>query len=750
MKIHALWLSTSVLALGFCGAAGAQTASTTSQSTSAAPPTQEVVVTAERRSTNLQQTPIAATVLTENDLLKKGVFTVDQLQFVSPSLAVDSFGQGNDIDIRGIGKGEHNTQTGTGVVTYRDGVASFPGYFQDEPYYDIANIEVLRGPQGTFSGQNATGGAVIVNTQDPKINGGYDGYVFARYGNYNDTNLQGAVNLPINDTLAARIAVNGEYRDSFYDVTGLTKGNPNVYNGSARFSLLWTPTSSIKVMWKTDYSYLDNGGYFGDAILNPVTGKPNGTDNLFKFANNYETFAVDQFVRSSIKVDYVDSNGIDFRSISAYQRGRTGWKGDIDGTNAATGATAINSAGVAVPLNNFIIAEAADETIWSQEFNIISPDKGPIRWIVGANYQHNQYDFPKTFDIGVPPGGFDEDFYGDNLTHNYAAFGQLTFELPAGFELQAGARYTQWSTTNKTLYFVPEFAPLFDQPQDERYHGSNVTGKVTLNWNLDAKNFLYAFVASGAKPGGLNTTLYSLTVAGTPTPIPAPFKQEYVTDYEIGWKSRLFDNHVRTQIGAYYNNFKDFQVVVPLPDNPLAATELNSPKATLYGVEAQVQAVFGDLAVNGGMGLEHTGLGTFYTEDPRVATSSTPCDPGSGPASPVCFNLKGHPQTYAPDFTYQLSGTYTFHLANSDTVAPTLSFSHISSQYGTLFDNQALGDELSSRNILSANLAWTHGTIVVSVYGSNLTDDHYVSALLPPIRIAGAPRQFGVSLLKTF
>ena len=84
------------------------------------------------------------------------------------------------------------------------------------------------------------------------------------------------------------------------------------------------------------------------------------------------------------------------------------------------------------------------------------------------------------------------------------------------------------------------------------------------------------------------------------------------------------------------------------------------------------------------------------------------------------------------------------------TVAPTLSFSHISSQYGTLFDNQALGDELSSRNILGANLAWTHGTIVVSVYGSNLTDDHYVSALLPPIRIAGAPRQFGVSLLKTF
>ena len=736
MKIHAMWLSASVAALGWSGAAGAQTTTQSPQDT--AKPVQEVVVTAERRSTNLQQTPIAATVLTESDLIKKGVFTVDQLQFVSPSLAVDNFGQGNDIDIRGIGKGEHNTQTGTGVVTYRDGVASFPGYFQEEPYYDIANIEVLRGPQGTFSGQNATGGAVIVNTQNPVIGGKYDGYIYGRYGNYNDTNLQGAVNIPINDTLAARIAFNGEYRDSFYDVSGLTKGDPNVYNGSARFSLLWAPTSNLKVLWKTDYSYLDNGGYFGDAILNPVTGKVNNTDNLFKFANNYETYAVDQFVRSSIKVDYVDSNGIDFRSITGFQRGRTGWKGDIDGTASVP------------PENNYIIAEKADETIWSQEFNIISPDKGPIRWILGANYQHNQYDFPPIFQIGVPPGGFDEDFDGDNLTHNYGAFGQVTFELPAGFELQAGARYTQWSTTNKTIYFVPEYAPLFNQAQDERYSGSNVTGKVTLNWNLDSKNFLYAFVASGAKPGGLNTTLYTLTAAFTPTPIPAPFKQEYVTDYEIGWKSRLFGDHVRTQIGAYYNDFKDFQVVVPLPNNPLAATELNSPKATLYGLEAQAQAVFGDLQFSGGLGLEHTGLGTFYTEDPRVATSATPCDPSTGPASSVCFNLKGHPQTYAPNFTYQLSGTYTFHVANGDTVAPTVSFSHISSQYGTLFDNQALGDELSARDILGANIAWTHGSIVLSAYGTNLTDDQYISALLPPIRLAGAPRQFGVSVLKVF
>ena len=172
MRIHALWLGASVLALGVCGAASAQTTSAPPADKPAAGGVQDVVVTAERRATNLQKTSIAATVLTGRDLTKMGVLSVDQLQFVSPSVVVNNFGQGNDFDIRGIGKGEHNSQTGTGVVTYRDGVATFPGYFQEEPYYDVANLEILRGPQGTFSGQNATGGAVLVTTNNPVIDGG--------------------------------------------------------------------------------------------------------------------------------------------------------------------------------------------------------------------------------------------------------------------------------------------------------------------------------------------------------------------------------------------------------------------------------------------------------------------------------------------------------------------------------------------------------------------------------------------------
>ncbi|MBS0360741.1 MAG: TonB-dependent receptor [Proteobacteria bacterium] len=727
MKIRTLWLSASALTLavsvGWSGVATAQ-AAPAKASADAGATVQELIVTAERRNENLQQTAIAATVMTGADLQKQGIVTVDQLQFVSPSLTVNNFGQGNDFDIRGIGKGEHNTQTGTGVITYRDGVATFPGYIQEEPYFDIASVEILRGPQGTFSGQNATGGAVIVNTADPKINGGYTGYLQGQLGNYSDWGLQGGVNLPVSDTLAARVSFYTEERNSFYHITGPWTGDPGLKWGAVRLGVLWTPNDKLKVLWKTDYDYLDNGGYFGD----PLTTK--GTSSIFNFANNYKTYATDQFIRSIVKADYTTDNNLTLRSISSYQQGRSAWTGDIDGTAAAA--------------PNYIIAEAVNERLWTQEFNIISPDNKPFTWVLGAYYQNNRYDFPSgLFDIGVPPGVVDEDLNGINSTYTAAAFGQASWNWDNGLQLQVGARYSKWSTTNRVHYTVPEFGLAFFQDQTEE--GNNLTGKVALNWKVDADNFLYAFVATGAKPGGLNTALYF--GGGV---VPPPFGQEYVTDYEVGWKSSLLDNHLHTQLGAYYNSFDHFQVILPIPNQPTQATEQNVPNATkLYGLEASAQGVFGDFSFNVGLGLEKSELGTFYTEDPRKPTAGT-CNPNTVPATATCINLNGQPQTYAPDFTFNLYTQYVFHLADQDTLTPSVSYSHISHQWATLFDNRAAGDFLEARDLVGASLAWRHGDFITTLYGSNLTNDKYVAAALSPIRLAGPPRQFGIRVLKSF
>ncbi|MEO8115112.1 MAG: TonB-dependent receptor, partial [Phenylobacterium sp.] len=547
-----------MLALGWTGAAEAQTTSKASRDDSVV---QELVVTAERRTTNLQTTPIAATVLSGAALDQKGVLTVEQLQFAMPGVTVNNFGQGNDFNIRGIGKAEHNSQTTTGVITYRDGVATFPGYFQGEPYFDIARVEVLRGPQGTFVGQNATGGAVFITSQDPIIGGEHHGYLAGQVGNYNDIAAQGAVNLPLSDTFGARVAFNTERRDSFYEITGPGSNNPGVGTGSLRLGLLWKPTDALSVLWKTDYNYLDFGGYPADPVL--------ATNDPFHLTANFPSKALDRFVRNSLKIDYVMPDGITFRSISGFQKGNTAYQTDLDGTSTG----------------NSSFGDSVNETTWSQEVNLISPGEGPISWILGAYLQTDILDFlPGQFFIGNPAGS-DATTYsleGTNPKQMMAGFGQATFKLPAGFELQVGARYSDARTTNHVS--VRQFGtPIRD---DQTVKFANASGKVSLNWTIDPHNFVYAFVATGFRPGGLNVPVG--------LGIPAPFGSEKVTEYEIGWKAGFLDGHLRTQLNAYYNHYENFQVTIGYPAFPTFGFEVNVPNPTkIYGMEAQAEAVFG-------------------------------------------------------------------------------------------------------------------------------------------------------------
>jgi iron complex outermembrane recepter protein len=728
MRVQAYRLGASLLALGWYGTSAAQSvAATTPQTSSTDTPQrvvlEEVVVTAERRHTDAQHTPVAATVLSGSDLTDMGVTSIDSLQFVTPGATVNNFGQGIDFNIRGIGKAEHNSQTTVGVVTYRDGVATFPGYFQEEPYYDVANVEILRGPQGTFGGQNATGGAVFVTTNNPKINGGFDGYVAGQYGNYNDFTAQGAVNLPISDTLAARFAFNTELRDSFYHVIGPNggpySGNPGKLRSySGRLGVLWTPTEALTVLWKTDINNLNMGAYPASAY--------NAPGDLFNIGVNSPQAAMDHFGRTVLKIDYVLPDGITFRSVSGYQTGSGNYQADLDGTN----------------VGNSYFADYVGEKLWSEEINLISRDTGAVTWIVGAYADGDKYDFPSPyrFIIGVPPGNLASEYLlqGTNPESAWAGFGQLSFQLPKGFQLQIGGRYTSAKTTNH-VQVLQYGLPLLDE-QSASY--SNTSGKVSLNWNVNDNNFLYAFASTGFRPGGLNVPV------GLGTP--AAFQAEKLTDYEIGWKATSLGGHLRTQVDAFYDDYRNFQVTVGYPQLPAFGFELNNPNTThLYGFEAQVQAAFGEFSFDAGTTIMHSSLGRFFATDPRIATF-TPCDPQAGPTSTSCIDLTGHPQTYAPNVSFNIDAQYRFVFGSKDSVTPRLTYGYVAPQWATLFDNPALGDHLSGRDILGGQVAWAHGSLITSLYGTNLTNQHYVAALNSGLNFAGFPRQYGVRLLFLF
>ena len=676
----------------------------------------EIVVTAERRRTDLQKTPIAATVVTGEDLANAGVTMVDQLQFISPSAVVNNFGQGIDFNIRGIGKAEHNSQTTTGVITYRDGVATFPGYYTAEPYYDIARIEILRGPQGTFVGENATGGAVFVTSNDPEINGGHTGYIQADLGNFNYFGAQGALNLPAGDEFAARIAFNAGQRDSFYDIEGPYTGDDGVKTGSFRLGMLWEPSDNFTLNFKADYNYLDLSGYPADPVL--------ATNDIFEITADADMHALDRFGRAVLALDYEFANGTVLRSVSGYQQGQTEYRADLDGVDSAT---------------DWIFGDDLEEEMYSEEINLISSDANALKWIVGAYYQHDESFFPPDggFYIGVPPPVFYL-LSGTNVRENTAFFGQLSYDMPAGFQLQIGARYSEHTTENDIE--INQYGTPLTQQQKAEF--KNTSGKVTLNWTLNDHHFVYAFMATGFRPGGLNVPVG----LGEPE----AFDEEEVTNYEIGWKAGWADGRVRTQFDVYYNDYDNFQVTVGYPQLPVFGFELNNPSTTtIYGFEGQLEAVFDAFSIDAGFGWLKSELGTFYAVDPRIASFGA-CDPLTGPESASCINLEGHSQTYAPEFTFNIGMQYAFGQGTDNEITPRINFGHVSDQWATLFQNEALGDEVEERNILNAQVSWKHRDWITTLYGSNLTDQHYMAALNSGLRFAGPPRQFGIRVATSF
>ena len=742
MNASAWWIGASVLSLMLGGQAAAQDVPAAPEQAAPADSSDqtngEVVVTAQRRNENLMKTSVSAAVLSGEQLEHKGVVNVDALQFAMPSVVVNNFGQGNDFNVRGIGKGEHNTQTTTGVITYRDGVPSFPGYFQGEPYYDVANIQVLRGPQGTIVGQNSTGGAVFVNTNDPIINGGSHGYFQAQVGNYSDLGAQGAVNLPISDTFAARVALTGERRNGFYHITGPGGAKYDGNNGdlrqiAGRISLLWKPAEGLSILSKTDLDYLDFGAYpatpyytqFKDLPLGSGTPNPTRSD-LFHITANSPQEGRDKFLREILKVEYGFAGGIKFRSVSSYQKGNTKYRADLDGT--ATG--------------NSTFFDSVDERQVTQEFNLISPDNQRVTWLVGAFALWNKYTFrdPFQFLIGAPAGAAATEYrlQGTNPERSLAAFGQLGFAITPTLKLEAGGRYTASRSTNHID--VLQYAVPIDDEQTTKSH--NFSYKVSLGWEASASQYLYAFVATGFRPGGLN--------APVGLGLPAPFEPEKVTSYEAGWKGSFADGHVRTTLTGFYNDYRNFQVIIGYPQYPTFGIELNVPDATkIYGGEAQAEFRFGNFSLDAGVNVLHSEIGTFFATDPRVP-SVTACDPATGPAQLTCIALGGRRQTYAPNVTFNIGAEYQIAVGAKDKVIPRVNYGHVGNQWATLFENPNLGDRLEARNIVNAQLAWQHSSWSLTAYATNLTDQHYPAALNTGLYFAGAPRQYGLRLFKTF
>ncbi len=689
----------------------------------------EIVVTAQRRAENLQDVNIAATSVSGEDLAGKAVVRQLDLQNIAPGLSIVKAGLTESVNIRGIGLASGSPQVSNGVASYLDGVFQ-PPIVSTGSFYDIASIEVLRGPQGTLVGSNSTGGAIFINTNKPKL-GQIGGAINLEYGNYNHLGLNGALNLPLGETLAVRVAGLYTKRDSYYTDLGTYKNTPDSLDEQdVRGQILWKP-GNFSAHYKAEFIHRKTGGYAYQPIL--TTGQSVNRTNI-PYVLNYNTPTKndeDAFI-NSLELKYETDGGLTIRALGAYQNKRIRNLYDSDATQVGTSGQ----------------SQYVRERQTSGEINIISPTTGKFSYILGGYYQRNKINV-RIFNFNSATNVQTQWIEPDTDKVTTGLFAQGNYKLTEQLELQAGLRYSHFKVDGAGGVYVgrgPDGLNLPGinvAPQTGHHADGRMSGKVALNWKPNEDNLIYVFAARGYKPGGINP----------PTPPGAEFTPETVMDYEAGWKASFMDRHIKTQIGVYYNDYKNFQQQVL---NPVSGRTgiLNIAAAKVKGFEGQIQAKFGGFGFDGGIAYTDSSLGASTLVNTRnipgfnanaalpqcTATLTTGCTD----YTPFISNTTGGQLLFAPKWTWNMGAEYSVPLLGGS-LTPRLQLSHVGPQFTSLFYNPVT-DRLAAHDLLSGQISFDRGPLHLEVYGTNLTKQFYVSGQNGNNEFYGSPQEYGIRL----
>jgi iron complex outermembrane receptor protein len=731
-----------VLALLAGGAtAQAQTAAAPAPAASAAAPVadnalQEVTVTATKRSTSLQSTPLAVTALNANELDKAHVQTISDIVHLVPSFQATTEGDHGVITMtmRGIGNDSAKTEyADPEVALFVDGIYAPRAEGAASLLFDMDNIEVLRGPQGTLWGRNSTVGAVNMQTSKAEIGSNF-GNIEAGIGSYNRLGERGAFNLGLTDTFALRFAFVHEQHDGYVsyqkapnipiadqmaaaqpaidafnlahptqpiafkpiDPNTFVQGGPK-YNSqdqsAARFSLLWKPVPGVS--WNASYEkFVDHGTPNINLMQTPRAGESFWSALVSvrpELDRDVNTF------RSRVNWDLSDYLQIN------YTAGYSNFKGSSDFDQTA---------GAAVP-TSFLTGASVQENRtnwshyknWSHEVQLQSSGRHELDWILGAYYAGE--DNGIRFDIPIMNGtqqgtvGWQGSFIQPKETvGSEAVFGQATWNAGDSLHLTGGVRFTHddrkneggigwgWtgSATAAQLPIDPGTNPadLGDAfspgHNDGHYTGHKVTWLARANYDID-KNFLvYASVSTGYKSGGLQDGGQH-------------YGPETLTNYEVGTKNTLFGGSVHFNNSFYYESFKDFQFSAPVtnPDGSHGLFTSNAQGAKVYGLESELAAnITKDDNVALSASYMHTRLGNLVAgsndyslpvcADTRIST---------------CLDVTGNRLPHAPTVSGQALYEHTFHFADGSKLAPRVSFHYESSSWLSVF-NLGPGDAQKS------------------------------------------------------
>jgi len=688
----------------------------------------DIVVTAERREQSLQSVAISATVLTGEELQRKGVTNLNDIQQVAPSIAINTFNRSTFINIRGVGIAQSAPTSNPGVAYYIDGQLIPHEQFIGHSFYDIGSIEVLRGPQGTLTGQNSTGGAIYVRTPEPQFDANF-AIGDLTVANYDRYRAVVAANMGGED-VALRVAYVHEQRDSFTtNIAANAQSQPGDLNMDAVRANLRMRGLDGKLTVNV------RGEYFN------VTSDNNAVKNRFDAVSS-DPFEIEEDARSyqnqagyrlSAEARYDLSDSIQARGLVSWQDGythdqtdgdRTATRLPVPGNLPTTGAnTALFPGRVSNASTEFktLIAEA----------NLLSTGSGPFQWVVGGFLMNE--DVPVTL---LRDNRNTRDVVQSNssiITHakntSYSVFGQVNYYVTEQIELLVGGRYG-WDKQVYTRFAVPGGG--FTLPFVSTAKSTALTGKLGINYHLGNNGLLYFTASKGYKAGGVNLT------PNTPNFVP---ERNFV--YELGFKTELFDRHLRINGDVFRSNYKDIQLSSLVGGLP---TTQNALGGEAWGGELEITGQWGGFQVNGGLGF----LDAKFANSACISDTNAPGTDVGCPTN-LRFVPKGRVLPFSPKWTINAGAQYTIPVGDLE-VTPRIQWSHLARQNATPFPS--VNTLVPGRDLFDARVTfdWTD-RYKLEAFVNNLTNKTYIATQIQNSSSAdggiiyGAPRTYGLRLV---
>jgi len=714
------------------GAALAQTAQPTELQT--------VTVTAQRRTENIKEVPVSVTAIKGEklDVLVSGGQDIRLLAGKTPSLNVES-SNGRTFPrfyIRGYGNTDFSTFASQPVSLIYDDIVQENPILKGFPIFDLAGVEVLRGPQGTLFGRNTPAGVVKFESEKPNFKK-VEGYYNLSYGTHGTANVEGAVNVPLSDKWAMRVSTLRQHRDDYVsnysDVAKTNKtGELDGYNEHAeRVQFLYKPDTTFSALFNV-HQRTTNGSarlFRANLIKKGTSDIVDGydLDSIVTNAQNYQTLKTNG---ANARITW-DLGPVIFHSITGYESvGNYYSRGDIDGgTPQGPGF---------IPFQSETGGFIDDLKQYSQEFRVESKDAGPLHWQAGVYY-------------------FKEDVTGGSDGYNsatgaqtsrqvseqnnkaWAAFGSVTYNINDALSVRGGIRYTDDKKDFRTVTAIG-FNPVGPNGVGESKDKFSWDLSSTYKLNRDVN--LYARIATGFRAP-------SIAPASTFAPVGITIADaETITSYEGGIKADLFERRARVAFSLYDYDIKNQQLTV-VGGNTNVTKLINAKKTDGRGAEFDFEGlVTPDLRVGASASYNFTEI-----RDPSLSlTKCAACtitDPVNAAGRVV---IDGNPLPQAPKWIVNLNARYSMPVADGEMYVYT-DWSYRSKINFFLYEATEFTGKPLTEGGVRLGYIWADGKYEVAAFGRNILDQRRITGAIDFNNLTGftnEPRTYGVQFKGNF